>query len=203
VSDHEFLSGNDGGGEHGMPACFQMTCPGYFGNSYFDSVANPQVAVCEHILDMGCDNLDTWDSSSTCTFYEHSEVEDKIQDCTSLQKYPNLCCEMEINCQKKACKEDEAQRAGAVVGGLILIALGLIFTVSFSCGICPICCFAKETAVAPAQAIIVAQAAPAQAPVMVAQAAPAQAPVMVAQAYFPSEPAVAIAQAAPVAGPKF
>merc|ERR1711865_740845 len=80
----------------------------------------------------------------------------EIADCAVIASKPNGCCEEAVNCDQKACSKDNDTRKGAFLLGLLFIAIGLVFSLSFMCGICPICCFAKDApAATPGTATVV------------------------------------------------
>jgi len=121
-------------------------------------------------------------------------MKSEYDDCARWDKYPNGCCDKECQTIKQACKDDNATRAGQWLTGLLLIMIGIIFGSSFSCGICPICCCAKEKgpAVMPAQqGVVQAQAvvmAVPQPQVVMAQVQAA--PIVMAQAQPVVQPMV-------------
>jgi hypothetical protein len=61
-----------------------------------------------------------------------------------------------VVCDRKACSKSNYTRADTFITGLIFIAIGLVFSLSFMCGICPMCCFVKDApAATPSTATIV------------------------------------------------
>jgi len=165
-------SGNDASNIE-LPSCFTNSCPGMpvnFGEASINNKGSID-RVCKWLLatEQSC--------SHNCSPYEQGELEDEVAECRRWEKYPNACCEDPMECTTaKPCADSNEARAGTFILGLILLLLGLILTASFSCGICPICCCAKDKVVVPQpqpQMAVVAQPQMAMAPGMVVQAAPA------------------------------
>jgi hypothetical protein len=82
---------------------------------------------------------------SDCSGDDLDELEQQKNggNCASVLQYPNGCCEQ--NCQK-ACKQSLEVRDRQAGFGFLTFVLGLIFALSFCCGICPLCCYAKDKA---------------------------------------------------------
>lgn len=95
-----------------------------------------------------------------------SEVQGKVEKCLSSgSNFEFGCCN--DNC-KKPCSDTEQTRVGLVIVGALLTVIGLIMAATFSCGLAPCCCFAKEMEVVQppqayagnAQPVVMATAVP-------------------------------------------
>jgi hypothetical protein len=70
-------------------------------------------------------------------------------------------CDGQTNPSECGCLQNCGDAIGETVGtwllGVLLTIIGIVFTAAFSCGICPMCCYAKDVVVVQQPGMVVAQ----------------------------------------------